>query len=186
VAVEPFHENILRLHKASHLEKTFNKITLIKNAISNKRNEIKQLGSDKENIGGQSLLNNKEKIFQKDENNEYLVETILFNDILPYLPLKNETTKEKYSKAILKIDIEGFEPYAFEHADLLFDTIYIQIIFMEWQWASKFNETIDEHSRVLAMRDFLYRRNYQAFDGDILLQKNDWKYWSWDIIWKKT
>ena len=37
-----------------------------------------------------------------------------------------------YKQAILKIDIEGFEPFAFQHAAKLFDAIDIQIIFMEW------------------------------------------------------
>ena len=54
MTVEPFHDNILRIHKASTLEKTQNKITLIKNALSNKRNEIKKLSSVSNNIGGQT------------------------------------------------------------------------------------------------------------------------------------
>ena len=53
MTVEPFHDNILRIHKASTLEKTPNKITLIKNALSDKRNEIKRLSSNNNNIGGQ-------------------------------------------------------------------------------------------------------------------------------------
>jgi hypothetical protein len=35
--------------------------------------------------------------------------------------------KEKFKKAIIKIDIEGFEVFAFEHASLLFDTLDIRI-----------------------------------------------------------
>ena len=37
-----------------------------------------------------------------------------------------------FKKAVLKIDIEGFEPFAFAHASLLFNTLDIRIIFMEW------------------------------------------------------
>jgi len=104
VTVEPFHDNILRIHKAAYLEKTYKNILLIKNAISNKRNEIKLLKAERSNIGGQSLLDHKDKIYKKDKNNKYLVETILFDDIVPYLPYKNDTTKERFKKAILKID----------------------------------------------------------------------------------
>ena len=43
VSVEPFHDNILRIHKSAYLENFFNNITLIQNAISNKRNEKKSL-----------------------------------------------------------------------------------------------------------------------------------------------
>ena len=53
VTVEPFYENILRLHKASKIEKFHKRITLIQNALSNKRNEIKLLTSNPSNIGGQ-------------------------------------------------------------------------------------------------------------------------------------
>jgi len=53
VTVEPFHENIIRIHKSSTIEKTQSKITLIKNALSDKRNEIKRLSLNYNNTGGQ-------------------------------------------------------------------------------------------------------------------------------------
>jgi FkbM family methyltransferase len=182
VTVEPFHDNILRIHKAAYLEKTYKNILLIKNAISNKRNEIKLLGSSHNNIGGQSLLDHKDKIYKKDENNKYLVETILFDDIVPYLPYKNDTTKERFKKAILKIDIEGFEPFAFEHASLLFDTLDIRIIYMEW---GNLPKQTNEYDKIQAMIEFLYLRNYQAFVDNNYLEKSNWTSWPWDIIWKK-
>ena len=85
-----------------------------------------------DNIGGQSLLQQKNKTFVKDEKNKYLVETILFDDIVPYLPYKNSQTKEKYKQAILKIDIGGFEPYAFECSNLLFESLDLRVIYMHW------------------------------------------------------
>ena len=134
------------------------------------------------NIGGQSLLENKDKIFEKDENNHYLVETILFDDIVPYLPYKNAITKEKYKQAILKIDIEGFEPFAFENSTLLFDTLDIRIIFMEW---GNMPKQVNEHTRIMSMIDFFLDRNYEPFGNGKLLTKIKWKKWPWDIIWKK-
>jgi hypothetical protein len=56
VTVEPFHENIIRIHKSSTIEKTQSKITLIKNALSDKRNEIKRLAANSNNIGGQRYV----------------------------------------------------------------------------------------------------------------------------------
>ena len=56
VSVEPFYENVLRIHKASYLDKTYRNIVLINNAVSNKRNEIKMLKPLSSNIGGQTLL----------------------------------------------------------------------------------------------------------------------------------
>ena len=52
------------------------------------------------------------------------------DDLVDYLPKK--VNNESYAKAILKIDIEGFDPLAFEYARHLFESIDIEVIFMEW------------------------------------------------------
>jgi hypothetical protein len=49
-----------------------------------------------------SLLDSRNQIYQKNEDDKYLVETILFDDIVAHFP-KNK----QYKQAILKIDIEG-------------------------------------------------------------------------------
>ncbi len=129
VTVEPFIENIYRIHKAAVLENLVDNIVLIQNAVSDKRNEVKLLQENSKNIGGQGLSKN--IILNKNEmkENKYAVETIIFDDLIDYLP-KNEHGKD-FKKAILKIDIEGFEPYAFSNATKLFNLIDFQIIFME-------------------------------------------------------
>jgi FkbM family methyltransferase len=180
VTVEPFYDNIIRIHKAATQENIQNKITLLKNALSNKRNEIKMLQPDSSNNGGQSLLQNKDKTFTKDENNKYLVETILFDDIIPYLP-KNAENKE-YKKAILKIDIEGFEPYAFQHADKLFKLLDIPIIYMEW---GNLPRQTDAHNLIVDMINFLYSQGLRPYGNNLPLQKDSWLSWPWDIMWKK-
>ncbi len=183
VAIEPFHDNILRIHKASQLENTFDRITLIKNAVSNKRNEIKKLAEIKENIGGQSLFWNRNEFFKKNLTNKYLVETILFDDIVAYLPFKNEITKEKYKQAILKVDIESFEIFAFEHASNLFDTLDIRFVFMEWGFMTK--QTEYEY-KVLNLLDFFYEREYEPFgDNNNMLVRGEWKKWGIDVLWRK-
>ena len=123
VTVEPFKENILRLHKASTMDKTQSRITLIKNALSNKRNEIKRLQPNSNNLGGQGL-NPNEKVYTKQElevDDGYLVETILWDDMLPFIP-KNDKG-EKYEHVIIKIDIEGFEPFAFLNSTKFFSYV---------------------------------------------------------------
>ena len=173
VSIEPFYDNIIRIHKAARLENTFKNIILITNAISNKRNEIKLLQKSVDNIGGQSLLPNEDKTFNKDENNKYLVETILFDDIVPHLP-------SGFRHALIKIDIEGFEPYAFENADILFEVLDVRVVFMEWG-----NKKGVQNARTLAMLDFLYKRNYTPYHGDKLLDRKKTQTWPWDILWKK-
>ncbi len=76
------------------------------------------------------MLGNKDKTFSSTENTKYLLETILFDDIVPFLS-KNKNYKP-YEKALMKIDI-GFEPYAFQSAQFLFEKIDIPIVFMEWE-----------------------------------------------------
>lgn len=107
LTVEPFYDNILRIHKAAKTEGIENKITLVQNALSNKRNEIKRLQPNSNNIGGQTLLNFKNVIYQRKdmETDKYLVETVLLNDIVKFLPLNDAGLK--YDSAILKLDIEG-------------------------------------------------------------------------------
>ena len=89
--VEPFEDNILRIHKAVYLEYLQDRIVLVKNALSNKRNEIKLLQKDPNNVGGQSLLNkyNINKTYSRSEmaSNKYLVETILMDDLIDYIRL---------------------------------------------------------------------------------------------------
>lgn len=180
VTVEAFYENILRIHKASYLDKTFNNIVLIHNALSNKRNEIKMLQPYPGNIGAQSLLPFNNQKFLRNKTNKYLVETILFDDILPYLPYRDDAKKEKYKKAALKTDIEGFEPFAFEHADQLFDKLNIEIILMEWYNIQKLNETT-----VNSVIGFLKKRNYIVYYNNKKRLHGSWKNWPFNIVWRK-
>ena len=73
LAVEPYYDSILRLHKAARIERLEDKITLVQNAISNKRNETKLLQESSDNIGGQGLLNNQYKTYVNNAHNKYLV-----------------------------------------------------------------------------------------------------------------
>ena len=181
VAIEPFQDNILRIHKAANLEKIQNKITLVKNALSNKRNEVKKLNEDKNNIGGQGLVPNMEAKFEMDRSNKYLVETILFDDIVPIIP-RIENGKRR--QAVLKIDIEGFEPFAFQHASVLFDELDIRVIFMEILMFHKIYK--NQSPLVMHMMNFLQERNYMPMDfkgNKLSLIK--WLEWPPDMWWKK-
>jgi len=190
LAVEPFYDNILRIHKSSYMEKIHNNIVLIQNAISDKRNEIKSLFKLPIAIGAQSLIPNKEFSetypIEKNESHKYLVETILFDDIVPYLSNK----ENKLKKGLLKIDIEGYEPYAFQNANLLFNTIDIQIIFMEWNYMATRAPLLGSEyvKKILFLIEFLYIRGfrpYSDYKNNQQLLKSNWKAWSFDIVWKK-
>lgn len=110
VAVEPFYENIIRFHKAVVAENLQSRIRLITNAISDERGRIESLQKMEDNIGGQYLIrenhnvidsSNDRVIFSKSDRswNKYLVETIVFDDIIDFLPIKMPENKP-YKKVI--------------------------------------------------------------------------------------
>ena len=191
VTVEPFYDNFIRIHKAAKLENIEKRITLITNAISNKRNDIKLLEKNENNIGGQSLLSYRNKVFTREDlvsedrkRNKFLVETILMDDLVDYLPLRRNN--KSYEKAILKIDIEGFEPYAFQYSKKLFARLDIQVIFMEWGKTGR-EDYLQEY--IKQMINFLYSKNlypYTGFKGDtFILNRDEWVNWPWDIVWHR-
>ena len=189
VIVEPFEDNILRIHKAVYLEYLQDRIVLVKNALSNKRNEIKLLKIEIENIGAQSLMNiySINKTYSRSDmaSNKYLVETILMDDLIDYVPL-NKYGK-RHEKAIIKIDIESFEPYAFSNCKKLFALYDIQRIVMEWG-----NLIMHKELGLLTnqMLDFFYSYNLEPYSiNDKKLPKkiryDDDIKWPFDIIWKR-
>jgi len=183
VAVEPFHDNILRIHKAAKTENITDKITLIKNGISNKRN-IMELIADSKNVGGQYLKENLDLQTNKDENkNNYIVETILFDDMIKYFPKRSDG--KPYNKAIIKIDIQGFEIYAFEHAIRFFENFEVQSIFIEWVLIE--DVLPQDKPLVEKMIQLFYKNNLEPFSVQgKALQKESWRNWKeYDVIWKK-
>ena len=82
---------------------------------------------------------------------------------------------------MIKIDIEGHEPFALSHSSKLFSSLDIRVIFMEWgQFVLK---KIDE-SIVNKTLDFLMP-NYNPMADNVILNRDEWKKWPWDIIWLK-
>lgn len=179
MAVEPFYDNILRIHKATMENHFQGKIILVKNAVSNRPNELMRLIQNDNNIGGQSILKN--HVLREDQNefnNKYVVRTIVFDDLVDLLPDKDDGTP--YEEAIIKMDIEGFEPFALEKAEKFFQKIEVQVVFMEWA-----NLKHDQEKSVLEMIDFLYEYNLRPYDDkNSALSQSDWKNWPYDIIWK--
>ena len=187
ITVEPFIDNILRIHKAAKLERTEHKIRVLKTALSNERNQLKMLrplykGAEQNNIGAKGLKMEKETIMlnELDEHStKYLAITMLMDDLVDYLPSSSSSFK---LKGVMKIDIEGFESYAFEHAKVLFDKVEIQHVLMEWGNLKK----MAEESSVENMVEFLISHNLQPFDYQdkpTLLKKENWRNWPWNIQW---
>jgi FkbM family methyltransferase len=179
ISIEPFYDNIIRMHKSAYLDKTTDKITVFQNALSNQRNEIKRLNANSNNKGDQGLIAFKHVTFKKEDaiSDKYLVETILLDDIVDYLP-------KNYKKAIIKIDIQGFEAIAFQCSKNLFKKIDIQFIFMEWDMLKS---QVESKALIEEMIDFFTSYKLIPFDyEETRLKKENWQSWPYDIVWKKA
>lgn len=83
---------------------------------------------------------------------------------------------------MIKIDIEGNEPYALSHSRRLFSMMDVRVIFMEWGQVVR-NYKQNEHA-AKKMLDFLTLKYFPLADN-ILLKPEEWKSWPWDIMWIK-
>ena len=155
----------------------------MQNALSSRRNEVKLLAKHDKHIASQTLLQYKDKVYQRDPNNKYLVETILFDDIIPYLPKRDDGSE--FTRALIKIDIEGFEPYAFQNASKLFDKLDIRVIYMEW---GNIPIQTDAINIIVDMIKFLTERKFKPHSNghmNPLLDLNNWSSWPFDVVWIK-
>jgi FkbM family methyltransferase len=182
ISIEPFYNNILRLHKAAKLAHIDDKITVVMNAISNKRNKYSFIYGTKDNIGGFSLLNETSNgsLIEISDTELFIVETIVLDDIISCLPNGTEGV-------LVKIDIEGVEIDALEGGLNFFQSINVAIVFMEWgQVAKQAKDSFKKRKKVEKILEFLFSNSYDAFDDTIkILDRNNWINWPWDVIWKK-
>ena len=118
VAVEPKLETVKRLHKSVNLNNLTDKITLVKNAVSDKRESL-TLYADGFNQGGSSVRYKPPGTVHHER-----VKTIIFDDLLEVLGDQKEV--------VIKMDIEGSEARALNQSQRFFSSLKVQAIFMEW------------------------------------------------------
>lgn len=182
VAVEPHVPSLRRLHKAIKLGKLEDKIILIQNAISDRR-ETLELSIPGDNQGGVGLTSQDADRFCTEPDCPPQATTIVMDDLL-------EVTN--FDKAIIKVDIEGHEHRAFIKSQRLFENVDVQYIFMEWiklreYYGSEADDTRDKRL-VFDLIDYLVEMGYTA-RGSLLLNKLDPLYWyGWpdDIYWEAS
>jgi FkbM family methyltransferase len=181
LTVEPFYDSILRIHKAAIYSAVQHKILLIKNVISNIRNDVKMLRNIRR-YGEQHVDVNDKTRYRRDKRNRYLVETIQMDDLISYLPKNNR--HQAYKKAIIKMDLEGLEPLAFAHANKIFGNLDIPVIIMRWEVIKR--ERISP-ALVDNMITFLINHGLKphAMNEIQTLNLKDWRKWPRNIIWKK-
>ncbi len=183
LAVEPFTQSLKRFQKAIQIGNLASKIIILKNAISDSRGSA-ILALSHDNQGDARVQNTDMKHGSgrpcSDTTKCEDVKQILLDDIVPYL---------KFKKAVLKIDIQGYEHKALLYASHLFDEIYIPYIFMEWLMMREHYVTIVHESQekyeVMEMIQFLVHREYAVTSmvtGN-KLNLDHWEGWPEDVLW---
>ena len=175
VAVEARLKHVQMIHNAVVLNGFQKQVTIVHNAVSDRREAVK-LGFYPDNQGGTYVKANGEDggVTKQSGDNSLDAQSILLDDITPVV---------NFSKAILKIDIETYECKALSHADALFDKVYIPYIFMEWMGIRKKPE-------VAQLILWLQKRQYEPFvigNGhiDILELNSAHTTWPNDVYLKK-
>ncbi len=179
LAVEPNIHNIVRLHRAAQQGQLETRIILLQNAISNVRGVAKiRYSTDNQGDTQIRMLPGQQNGTASKHVEEVYTTTIVMNDLTEYC---------RFTKAIMKIDIQGFEHKAFQHADKLFKKVQIFKVLMEWIMMEPLaspNTDQNERKMVQQMIDFLTSRGYvpRNWNGQNL-NLNTWKDWPVDIVW---
>ncbi len=182
IAVEPYLKHVEMIHKALDLNGFRQNFTLVYNAVSDSHKTV-ALQFKKENRGAIRVIESQFQAgLQTHTGNGCLswtsgshVQTIVMDDLLEVVT---------FTKAIMKIDIEGHEARAVPHAQTLLATVYVPYIFMEWEVMAKENDEYKKEG-IKILIEFLETYYYEAYSlsGQKLLNSN-WKSWPPDMIWK--
>ena len=207
IAIEPLHDNVVRIHKAANMENVQANIIALVNAISNERKQLNIMLVD-DNIGGSFVVNDAETAIVDADNtaltrSSVIVNSILIDDLVDLIKL-NYGTKgldgEKL-KFILKVDIESYEPYAFENSTVFFQQFNVIAIYLEvgkilekLKLYDPFNAQDEEKqrkqvlynnylSKVLNMIDMFKKLDYDVYEvnGYNRLEYAQWRRWPWDV-----
>ena len=184
LAVEPVTSNVRRIHKATVMAKTNSMVTLIQNGIANKH-EIIPLDLVPTNIGGSSMQGAKARCARKLTCLQ--IQTVFLDDLAPFA---------NFTKAIMKIDIEGFEQRAFARAAVLFSKVDIPVVFMEMLNNRVYcgGKETEDRQMMRDMLKFFADRKYIAYQPTVrathnrhsrthLLDPANCHSWPGDVIW---
>ena len=121
------------------------------------------------------------------------VNSILLDDLVDVVEARFKTNRRSSKRTfILKLDIEGSEPYVFEKASRFFNTYEVPAVYIEFgKLVQKFklNPNSAYARMVRKMLNFFKDRNYQPYknDGKFKLNYDKWSSdeWPWDIYFKQ-
>lgn len=180
VAVEPFYPSIHRMHRAIEIEQLSEFVTVVHNAVADRR-ALATIQISGDNQGDT-------KVYMNHECNSGLcpppVHTILMDDLLQVIT---------FNKSLIKLDIQGYECQAMKHASKILDKLYVPYIFMEWglmghHYGDEKHKSSDKY-RIQEMIRTLFDLNYRpyslSYEGSKPLNPLKWHKWPFDIVWHK-
>ncbi len=176
LAIEPNMENVLRMHRTVSLGGLEDKITLLRNAIGEERG-VGRLIVPHSSIA-YAAVGHPITSAQTDTSDKWKFANIIFmDDVLGYC---------KFKRAILKIDIAGYDHHVMTHADLLFRKIDIPYIMMEFGNIKPDYMKHDEKQKVGHMIAYLHHRGYVPKDvnGVALNHPAHWDKWPDHVIFE--
>ncbi len=185
LAVEPFYDNVLEIYKATKAERLQDKIFLVHNLISEGADIQKQIHHPQ---SIQSQLRQYRKYPKVKLPKKHDVKAISLDDIL-CLVSEIQKRQNVSSKAIVKIDIDGFEPYALTETSELFKLLDVKVLFMKWNLAGFFNDK----SKVEYILDYFGRFKLTPFDVRSMtplyasfFDDEEWREWPENVVWKQV
>ncbi|CAF3348050.1 unnamed protein product [Rotaria socialis] len=192
IAVEPLYDSLIRLHKSIQLNDVQHHVTLVANAIGIKHERLSLNIVDK-NLGA-SYLSYLDELAPSVKKIENIVDqqhgfpprvlaevdTITLDDLVSIFPIF-------FKRAILKIDIEGFEALAFSNASLLFNRTEIPAIYMEFGKLIEMKYYRGMQQKIEDMLTFLKKRNYEPFEVNDInhILYDNWESWPWDVAFRR-
>ncbi|XP_063437499.1 uncharacterized protein LOC134718744 [Mytilus trossulus] len=177
IAVEPLSINLHRFCASIKAGKLTEKITIVYNALSDKRENV-SLGIDRRNVGGTYIVNNKNmnKVKGSSVGGQYkdIVMTAKLDDIL-------KIPGFDFKKVIIKMDVEGYENFVLNGGQIFFDQVDVQAVLMEWMWQRSGNAA----KEILA---FYAKRGYKPYTpgSNAPLKTSLSHAWPVDVIWRKS
>ena len=176
LAVEARLLHIHMLQRSLKLNGFYDRVTLVHNAVSDSYSRV-ELGTYTRNQGGTHILKadqTSDKITGDDVAHNMTSHTILMSDL---------AMVANFTKAFMKIDIEGYEEMALRCSGKLFEKVLIPVILMEWSIRKKPSGIIEP------MLHWFQSRGYKTFviktgGGLEPLDYTKWQKWPGNIILK--
>ncbi|PVD26840.1 hypothetical protein C0Q70_11987 [Pomacea canaliculata] len=122
LAVDALRETLQLMVTSLHLAGVTSRVTVLNNAISDVR-EVVSMEIDRSNMGGSKVK--QDSWVNQNSSDDDNVNSINMNDLIPYV---------RSRRAVVKMDIEGFEERALWSASEFFEKIDVYSVLMEWSF----------------------------------------------------